>query len=317
MSREQDLPLVTAYALGELHGPEKLRIENLIRNDPALQQAVKEIKQTAGLLAMDLKSPSNNLSSTDKNKVEQGWKDLAAKESRSRLYRRILGAVSALAAAVFAFAIVRPNVAQFSQSKLQPREEAQLAAPAPAQKDIADSERTATVVKIEKKEVNAEIGTNFPADEKADSTKGDEGYGIGGGGISSPPMLAQKMAPTSKSLGKGVSAPRPVSVLFGGDGEVVSGVPDNKSVKEKLREKTSELTACYLRVLEDQPGTKGKLILQWGIIKGRASGITTTSSTLGNGSLEKCVVSTVKGVQFGAENNGAIVVMPFHFMSQN
>ena len=49
-----DDPRLTAYALGELEGGERAAVEAALRDDPAAQAAVEEIRATAALLSAAL-----------------------------------------------------------------------------------------------------------------------------------------------------------------------------------------------------------------------------------------------------------------------
>lgn len=307
MSREEDLHLITAYALGELQGSEKERIEALIQKDEVLQQTVKEIRATAGIVSADLGSPVTGLSQIEKARVEKGWRDLAAKDSRSNFYRRTVMTVSALAAAVFAFMIVVPNYEKFTRTQTDVAREAAPPPMAPPQKVIADSDRSAVFLKMEKKEVNAEVGST----ETYGNSMGKDSL------TAAAPASKSVSARTKAASGMKLPNAVPVSVLFGGDGESIGGVPDGQSLKNELRNKTSDFVSCYQRTLNGRPDTKGKLMLRWGVKKGRATGVSVMSSTLGHSVLENCIVSVVKSIHFDPDSNGARVVMPFHFMSPN
>jgi len=63
-------PKLTAYALGELHGEEALRMENEIEKDPAAKKLVEEIQATATLVQDALGEENSTARLTPQQKVE-------------------------------------------------------------------------------------------------------------------------------------------------------------------------------------------------------------------------------------------------------
>ena len=71
MTAQPDDDKLTAYALGELDGPERAEVEARILTDPAVRQAVEEIRQVAGMLGEQLQAePAPKLTDLQRARIE-------------------------------------------------------------------------------------------------------------------------------------------------------------------------------------------------------------------------------------------------------
>jgi len=105
-------PKLTAYALGELHGEEALRMENEIEKDPAAKKLVEEIQATATLVQDALGEENSTARLTPQQKVELMNR---AQMRRWKLNKWILG-FSGLATAGFAAVILALNLRENLES---------------------------------------------------------------------------------------------------------------------------------------------------------------------------------------------------------
>ena len=95
------------------------------------------------------------------------------------------------------------------------------------------------------------------------------------------------------------------------------GSIDREAVAKVINSHLQEVRACYERALLKDPSLAGKVVLEWTI--GVTGGVTTArtkSSTLKNGSVEGCILTSLKGWKFPTPKGGVVIISyPFMFNS--
>jgi hypothetical protein len=150
-------------------------------------------------------------------------------------------------------------------------------------------------------------------------------FGLGGGGKGGGATLGAELL-RGKGAG-GIGALGAGGVGKGKVGGVVTratsrsvatqGSIDREAVAKVINSHLQEVYACYERALLKDTGLAGKVVLEW-TIGGTGSVVAakTKSSTLRNGSVEACILSSLKKWQFPAPKGGVVIISyPFIFNS--
>jgi hypothetical protein len=150
-------------------------------------------------------------------------------------------------------------------------------------------------------------------------------FGLGGGGKGGGATLGAELL-RGKGAG-GIGALGAGGVGKGQVGGVVTratsrsvatqGSIDREAVAKVINSHLQEVYACYERALLKDTGLAGKVVLEW-TIGGTGSVVAakTKSSTLRNGSVEACILSSLKKWQFPAPKGGVVIISyPFIFNS--
>lgn len=150
-------------------------------------------------------------------------------------------------------------------------------------------------------------------------------FGLGGGGKGGGATLGAELL-RGKGAG-GIGALGAGGVGKGKVGGVVTratsrsvatqGSIDREAVARVINSHLQEVYACYERALLKDSGLAGKVVLEW-TIGGTGSVVAakTKSSTLRNGSVEACILSSLKKWQFPAPKGGVVIISyPFIFNS--
>lgn len=109
------------------------------------------------------------------------------------------------------------------------------------------------------------------------------------------------------------------AVTVGGEGESFTGTIDKEGIRRVVRANQREIQACYEKALNQDPGLSGKVVLEWEIgDRGRVGKVRVLNSSLGNRSVENCMMSALKRWTFPEPppDQIAVVAFPFVFMSQ-
>ena len=151
-------------------------------------------------------------------------------------------------------------------------------------------------------------------------------FGLGGGGKGGGATLGAELL--RGKGGGGIGALGAGSVGKGQVGGVVTratsrsvaapqGSIDREAVAKVINSHLQEVYACYERALLKDTGLAGKVVLEWTI--GGSGGVVaakTKSSTLRNGAVEACILSSLKKWQFPAPKGGLVIISyPFIFNS--
>jgi hypothetical protein len=150
-------------------------------------------------------------------------------------------------------------------------------------------------------------------------------FGLGGGGKGGGATLGAELL-RGKGAG-GIGALGAGGVGKGQVGGVVTratsrsvatqGSIDREAVAKVINSHLQEVYACYERALLKDTGLAGKVVLEW-TIGGTGSVVAakTKSSTLRNGTVEACILSSLKKWQFPSPKGGVVIISyPFIFNS--
>ena len=87
------------------------------------------------------------------------------------------------------------------------------------------------------------------------------------------------------------------------------------NIRDVVKRRAGALTSCYERQLLAHPELSGKIIVFWKIgLDGKVTEASIKSSTMNNSSVESCLTSTVRRLQFDKPDGGICVVeFPFVF----
>jgi pSer/pThr/pTyr-binding forkhead associated (FHA) protein len=123
---------------------------------------------------------------------------------------------------------------------------------------------------------------------------GASGYGAGGGNF------GQK--------GKGSIG------AVGGD-PIILGALDRSLIDEVVKRHLKAIRYCYQKELTKSPNLKGKVVVKFVIAKdGSVSSASKKTSTMKSPSVESCVVSRFKRMQFPKPKGGGIVIVSYPFI---
>jgi hypothetical protein len=97
----------------------------------------------------------------------------------------------------------------------------------------------------------------------------------------------------------------------------VQGTIDREAVLRVVNGHLQEVRACYERALLKEPGLAGKVALEWTInTSGSVVTARTKNSSLRNGAVEGCILSSLKTWRFPPAKGGVVVISyPFIFNS--
>ncbi|WP_224242082.1 AgmX/PglI C-terminal domain-containing protein [Hyalangium gracile] len=151
-------------------------------------------------------------------------------------------------------------------------------------------------------------------------------FGLGGGGKGGGATLGAELL--RGKGGGGIGALGAGGVGKGQVGGVVTratsrsvaatqGSIDREAVAKVINSHLQEVYACYERALLKDTGLAGKVVLEW-TIGGNGSVVAakTKSSTLRNGTVEACILSSLKKWTFPAPKGGVVIISyPFIFNS--
>lgn len=151
-------------------------------------------------------------------------------------------------------------------------------------------------------------------------------FGLGGGGKGGGATLGAELL--RGKGGGGIGALGAGGVGKGQVGGVVTratsrsvaatqGSIDREAVAKVINSHLQEVYACYERALLKDTGLAGKVVLEWTIGgSGSVVAAKTKSSTLRNGAVEACILSSLKKWQFPAPKGGVVIISyPFIFNS--
>ncbi len=139
-----------------------------------------------------------------------------------------------------------------------------------------------------------------------DIGQGLKDLGKGGKGVSTVGISGVK----TKGIGGGDSGygldasgskKRSVTIEAGGEEEEFMGEIDKEAVRRVIKRGENQIKNCYERVLNTNPGLRGKVVLQWSIIeRGRVRNakVVRGDSTLKNQSVYRCIISRLKTWRF-------------------
>jgi outer membrane biosynthesis protein TonB len=150
-------------------------------------------------------------------------------------------------------------------------------------------------------------------------------FGLGGGGKGGGATLGAELL--HGKGGGGIGALGAGGVGKGQVGGVVTkatsrsvaaqGSIDREAVAKVINSHLQEVYSCYERVLLKDAGLAGKVVLEWTIgSNGSVVVAKTKSSTLRNGAVEACILSSLKKWSFPSPKGGVVVISyPFIFNS--
>ncbi len=98
----------------------------------------------------------------------------------------------------------------------------------------------------------------------------------------------------------------------------VNGFLSREQIERVVRRHSRGIRYCYERQLADDPALGGRISVNWTIdLDGRVSSASVTENTMGNRSVESCVLREVQRMRFDQPDGGMVVVTyPFTFRSE-
>lgn len=146
------------------------------------------------------------------------------------------------------------------------------------------------------------------------------GLGKGGGATLGSELLHGRGGGGIGALGAGnVGKGHVGGVVTQASARTVSsqGNIDREAVARAINSHLQEVRGCYERALSTNPGLAGKVMLEWTIsTTGKVVTIKTKSSSLRDGSVEGCILQSLKTWQFPPARGGVVIVSyPFLFNS--
>lgn len=155
---------------------------------------------------------------------------------------------------------------------------------------------------------------------------GQMGEGKGGGGTSTNSQGLGKSGFGEGLQGKGLGAIGSGGNLSGsGVGRanvevgnasetIIMGGLDKSVIDEYIRRRRNELRACYERQLNSAPNLAGRIATRFVISgSGRVTQAGVTSSSMGNASVENCVLGVLKHIVFPEPLGGGVVEVDYPF----
>ena len=101
----------------------------------------------------------------------------------------------------------------------------------------------------------------------------------------------------------------------GGGDPVIIGALDRSLIDEVIKRNMNSIRYCYQRELTRNPALGGKIVIKFVIAKdGSVSTAEKKSSSMGNGSVEQCIVHRFMAMQFPEPKGGGIVIVSYPFM---
>ncbi len=142
---------------------------------------------------------------------------------------------------------------------------------------------------------------------------GAVGTGSGGGGTGDKRLDLSKLGTIGQAGGDGaLKKARSAEVRMGQP--QVRGSLDKEIIRRVIRRHQNEVRSCYAQGLERSPGLAGRVMVQFTIAaSGQVLASVLQSSTLGNVSVESCIVNAVRRWQFPSPEGGGIVIVSHPF----
>ena len=149
---------------------------------------------------------------------------------------------------------------------------------------------------------------------------GSRGSGFGGGGT------ADGLGGLgTKGIGSGASGYGAGGGNFGAKGKgsigavggdpIILGALDRSLIDEVVKRHLKAIRYCYQKELTKSPNLKGKVVVKFVIAKdGSVSSASKKTSTIKSPSVESCVVSRFKRMQFPKPKGGGIVIVSYPFI---
>ncbi|HHO50586.1 MAG TPA: AgmX/PglI C-terminal domain-containing protein [Deltaproteobacteria bacterium] len=149
---------------------------------------------------------------------------------------------------------------------------------------------------------------------------GARGSGLGGGGT------AEGLGGLgTKGIGSGRSGFGSGGGNFGEKGQggigqvggdpIILGALDRSLIDEVIKRHMNQIKYCYQRELTKDPSLGGKIVIKFTIAKdGTVSSASTKTTTMGNASVEQCIVSRFMRMQFPEPKGGGIVIVSYPFL---
>lgn len=152
---------------------------------------------------------------------------------------------------------------------------------------------------------------------------GTRGEGPGGGGLSFGTVGLGGLGTNGRGggdggygsgIGKlGAKVDRGINISMGD--AVVMGSLDRELIRKVIQEHIAQIRYCYEKELQRTPGLHGKIGTEFIIeASGRVQSATAKQNTLGNASVELCVLSKIRTWQFPRPKGGGIVVVRYPFV---
>jgi len=116
------------------------------------------------------------------------------------------------------------------------------------------------------------------------------------------------------NIGLGKKAAKKVSKFAVGAGSSTGGC-DKSNISQVVRSRATGIRACYETQLLSKPDLAGKVTARWTIdSEGGVGDASLQNSSLGNPSVEDCVLRTIRRMRFAKPDAGVCVVQwPFVF----
>ncbi len=100
----------------------------------------------------------------------------------------------------------------------------------------------------------------------------------------------------------------------GGD-PIILGALDRSLIDEVIKRNMNKIKYCYQRELTKNPALAGKVVIKFTIAKdGGVSSASKKSSTMGNASVEQCIVAQFMRMKFPEPKGGGIVIVSYPFL---
>jgi len=129
----------------------------------------------------------------------------------------------------------------------------------------------------------------------------DSGGGEGGVGAGSPKIKFKEGETSAPIVYTGVAS--------------VSGELDKETVRRYIQTKMDQIRWCYQQEVQKNPDLAGQIVLQWTIAPtGKVVGVSVSSSTMNNQSVEQCIVSRVGTWVFPSPKGGGAVKVTYPFI---
>lgn len=170
-----------------------------------------------------------------------------------------------------------------------------------------DSDKTASI--------NAEDSENEFSNKLAIAMagKGSE-FVIGGGAGNYGRIHGLGSINTSGGLGK--KRERIVGKIALGSGST-TGYCDKSSIEQVVRRRADAFRACYEEQLQTHPSNEGKITVRWTIsTDGTVQDAKILQSSIGNNTIDNCVLRSIRVMRFKHEDGTCIVQWPFVFSSE-
>lgn len=139
------------------------------------------------------------------------------------------------------------------------------------------------------------------------------GHGAGGGSGSGYGRGSGYGSGVGRFHGRSASVPR----VRAGTAAVVGSL-SKEVIRRVIRRHINEVRFCYERALSQRPDLQGRVSVRFVIsASGSVQSSSNAGSSLGNATVESCIVSAVRRWTFPAPEGGGIVVVTYPFMLQS